>query len=63
MIRINKISYYRGKAGLTQKELAEKLEVTQGAVSKWENGAERPLRKYRVKLVKILGCSEDDLLE
>ena len=53
----------RTASSLSQGQLAERMGVSRQAVSKWENGAERPLRKYRVKLVKILDCSEDDLLE
>lgn len=50
----------RQKAGLRQKDVAERLEVDQSAVSKWENGM-MPLKKYRAKLAEIFECSEDDL--
>ena len=50
----------RQKAGLRQKDVAERLEVDQSAVSKWENGM-IPLKKYRVKLAEIFECSEDEL--
>ena len=33
-----KLKIARENAGLTQKELAEKLNVSTAAVSKWENG-------------------------
>ena len=32
------IAELRGELGLTQRELAEKIGVTDKAVSKWENG-------------------------
>ena len=52
----------RLKAGLTQVELAKKLNVDQAAVSRWENGETRPLRKIHKKLAKVLGCTVDDLM-
>lgn len=59
---INRIYDLRKASGLTQKELADKCEVTQSAVSRWENGFP-PLKKYRAKLVKLLDCTEDDLMD
>ena len=41
-----KIAHYRRKAGLTQEQLAEKCSVTAQAVSKWENGITRRLRRF-----------------
>ena len=38
----SKIKEYRTKKGLTQKELAENLNVTFQAVSRWENGEVEP---------------------
>ena len=37
-----RIAYYRGKLGLSQGELAEKLSVSRQAVSKWETDAGLP---------------------
>lgn len=59
---INRIYDLRKASGLTQKELADKCEVTQSALSRWENGCP-PLKKYRAKLVKLLDCTEDDLMD
>ena len=53
---------FRLKAGLTQVELAKKLNVDQAAVSRWESGETRPLRKIHKKLAKVLGCTVDDLM-
>lgn len=36
------ISTAREKAGITQGELAKRMEVTQGAVSQWESGQTKP---------------------
>lgn len=52
----------RQEAGLLQVDVAEKLEVDQTAVSKWETGKTKPAKKYRKKLAILYGCSADDLL-
>lgn len=52
----------RQKAGLLQIDVAEKLEVDQSAVSNWENGKTKPVKKYREKLAVLYECSADDLL-
>lgn len=48
-----KISSLRKEQGLTQKQLAELLNVTDGAVSKWERGRAQPVRQLRLR-----GCFE-----
>ena len=55
------IRFYREKAGLRQEDLAKKLDVDQTAVSTWELGKTKPLRKYHKKLAKILGCTVEEL--
>lgn len=57
------LSEYRKKAGLTQKQLAEKLGVAQGAVANWEAGDRKPNIVTLKKIAKILGCTADELLE
>lgn len=44
----------RIKANLTQKELAEKLDVTQQTVSQWESGNAKPPIDTIVKIAKVL---------
>ena len=55
------IRVLRQKAGMTQEQLAKKMNVGQAAVSRWESGDTKPLKKYRKKLAKALGCTVDEL--
>lgn len=52
----------RKEKKLTQKNLAEKLEVTDKAVSKWERGISCPDVSLLVPLSKILGVTTGELL-
>lgn len=52
----------RERRGLTQAQVADKLNVDRSAVTKWETGDSTPLRKYRRKLCELLGCTEAELL-
>ena len=52
----------RERRGLTQAQVADRLNVDKSAVSKWESGDSTPLRKYRAALCEMLGCSEAELL-
>lgn len=52
----------RQNAGLRQIDVAQRLEVDQTAVSRWETGESKPVKKYREKLAVLYGCSADDLL-
>lgn len=57
------IKELRLKAGLTQVELAKKMNVDQATVSHWESGKHNPLRKMHKKLAKVLGCTVEELLK
>ena len=48
--------------GLSEAQLAELLEVDRSAISKWETGASVPCRKYRVRLCRLLMCTEAELM-
>ena len=52
----------RQEKNLTQKELAEKLFVSDSAVSKWEKNVARPDITLLPKLSEILGVSEHELI-
>lgn len=51
---MNKIQKARVAKGWTQEELAEKLGVSDGAVSQWELGNFKPRRETRIKIEQIL---------
>lgn len=56
------ISLYRKKAGLTQAGLAEKLNYSDKAVSKWERGESCPDIPTVMAIADILGISVNELL-
>lgn len=57
----NFICQLRNEKGLTQKELGERLGVSNKAVSKWENGAAVPRVNLIPKLADELGCTQEEL--
>ena len=57
-----KLYELRRAAGLSQEELAERLNVSRQAVSKWENGASDPSTVNLLALAKLYGVSADELL-
>ena len=62
-IKIGKfIAERRKNAKLTQLQLAEKLSITDRAVSKWENGKTMPDSSIMLELCDILGISVNELL-
>ena len=52
----------RKEKGMTQKELADKLHITDRAVSKWERGLCAPEISLLEPLAEALGCSVLDLM-
>ena len=57
------ISSLRKEKGMTQNELAEKMNVTDKAVSKWERDLSCPDINTISKLANILDVSVDELLQ
>ena len=51
----------RKSIGLTQEQLAEKLGITLGTISKWEREASEPEISYLMELADILRTSMDAL--
>lgn len=56
------ISTLRKEKGMTQKELADKLGITDKAVSKWERNVSFPDTATIPKLAEILGISVEELM-
>ena len=56
------IQHLRKTAGMTQKELAEKLNISFQAVSKWENGDALPDTGILLELCDVLNTTADKLL-
>lgn len=57
-----KILSLRKQAGLSQEELAEKLNVSRQAVSRWEVGSAQPDASNVLQLSKLFGVTADYLL-
>ena len=58
----NRLKGLRNKKGMTQKELADMLGVTDGAVGMWERGRREPGGDKLLQLARIFGVSVDYLL-
>lgn len=56
------IAVCRKEKGLTQLQLAEKLNITNRAVSKWETGKSCPDVSLMLELCNILGITVNELL-
>ena len=52
----------RERAGMTQDQLADKLNVDRAAVSMWEREKAKPCKKHRAMLCAILQCTERELM-
>ena len=62
-VKIGKfITKKRKEQGLTQEKLAEKLGITDRAVSKWETGKSLPDASIMLELCGLLGITVNDLL-
>jgi transcriptional regulator with XRE-family HTH domain len=59
LVRIKEI---RKKCGLTQKELGERVGVSEAAISQYESGKRRPDYEIVLRMADYFGCSVDYLL-
>ena len=62
MKKINSLSYFRKKKGLTQSDLADLVNVAQSSLARYENGTIRPTLEVLKKIANVLGVSIDELL-
>ena len=53
----------RERANLTQMKLAVALDVSITTISEWENGKTEPRLKHVRLLIKVLGCTFEELCE
>lgn len=61
MRAVMRIGELREKAGLTKKQLADKLGVDISTVCKWETGENRPMADGLLQLAELFHCSIDDI--
>lgn len=58
----DKIKELREQAGLSQAQLAKKLDVTRSSVNAWEMGLSTPTTQYIVALAKLFHVPADYIL-
>lgn len=59
MIRLKE---YRKKNGMSQQDIADRLDISGNTVSQWETGDRRPNIDMLIRLTEIFGCTADELL-
>ena len=57
----SQVKQLRESRGMTQRQLADRLNVSPAAVALWETGTNKPSMKNAVRLADILNCSIDAL--
>lgn len=60
---MNRLSYLRVRAKMSQRDLAARLNVQQGSISNWEHGRSEPTAKYIKPLANALNVSVEELRE
>ena len=58
---VKNLKKYRERAGLTQKEIAKKLMISQQGYAKYETGTSSPDPERLNKIAEILNCNIEDL--
>lgn len=62
MIMNNRIRKFRLKSKLTQQQLADLMDVSRQAVTRWESGTVEPSTENLILLAQIFDCSVDELI-
>jgi transcriptional regulator with XRE-family HTH domain len=62
MLLNEKIQALRKERGLSQEKVADALNVSRQAVSKWETGQSNPDTGNLIALAELFGCSADELI-
>ena len=57
------IKEIRERAGYTQRQVADRLQVTPAAVSKWERNTNEPNIGQVTKMCEMFGCTIQELLQ
>lgn len=60
---MNRLKQQREKVGLRQSDVCAEINVTQGAISKWESGKSLPRTDLLPKLATLYNCTIDELLD
>ena len=58
-----RIKFLRERAGLSQKDFAEKCNVSPATACNWENGKIKPTINSRLQIARVLKVDADILIE
>lgn len=61
--KLNNLKLARMRAGYTQKEVAERLGISESLVAKWETGRSRPQGERLKALAELLAARPEELVE
>lgn len=59
----DRIRTLRKDSGMSQADLARRLNVTRSSVNAWEMGLSAPTAQYIIELANLFHCSSDYILE
>ena len=59
---MNAYEFHRRRAGLSQIEAANALNVAQTTISMWENGKGHPTVERLIEVARLYHCTPNDLL-
>lgn len=57
-----KLKEFRKTKKMTQRDLADRFNVSNITVSRWESGTQTPSLETAILLAKFFGCTIDDLV-